>query len=188
MPRLNAFRRPNRGLRRKTSWSGGPQSATGGAPSGDISTSAAVLGGIGSAAAQEAITVVRIRGQFLCYLTVAAAADEGFSGAVGIGLVKSPAFQAGVASVPTPITEDDDENWLWHQYFHLASSDIITGAASQDQDTVMALTAGFRAEIDSKAMRKMDSGDTLYCAVEVTEVGTCTMNWWLNCRVLAKLP
>jgi len=42
--------------------------------------------------------------------------------------------------------------------------------------------------IDSKAMRKLDDGMSLYAAAEVVEAGTATVSLFLDTRILLLLP
>ena len=126
---------------------------------------------------------MRIRGEFLAFLSLATDALDGFSGAVGIGIATVTAITAGVASVPTPITEAESDNWLWHRFFALkAGGPFITTA-----DPGGNLSTQLRIEIDSKAMRKNPLELALYAAVEVVEVGTATVSFHLDSRVLDKL-
>jgi len=158
--------------RRKTAWGVGP----GGTTATAISSSSAVLVGAGAASTLEGSTVVRIRGELLLTLNTAITALDAFRGAFGIGIVQNPAFTAGINSVPSPITEEDDENWLYHRYFALvAPTNEFVGNTFA------------RIEIDSKAMRKFDSDRILYGAIEVVEVGDATMDVSFNSRVLVKL-
>jgi len=117
-------------------------------------------------------------------LTLATATNDGFHGAFGIGIATAAATAAGGASVPTPITEDASDNWLFHRYFSVtAGFPFATGA-----DPAGNLHAFVDFEIDSKAMRKSPLETSLYAALEVTEVGTAAMLVFHNSRVLVKLP
>jgi len=166
--------------RRKTGWGLGPgQSAV-----TTITATGSTILGAGSVSTADGQTVVRLRGELLLWLSLAAAAVDGFSGAFGIGIVQNPAFTAGIASVPTPVTEAADENWLYHRFFACKTAELFaTGAEPAGR----MLPAFLRLEVDSKAMRKFDAGVTLYAAVEVTEVGTATMQVHFDSRVLVKL-
>ncbi len=166
----------SRSQRRKTAWSIGP----GGTGVTIVSTSSASFLGGGAQPIIDGLTVVRIRGELLIYLTLGTSTGDAFSGAVGIGDVALPAFTAGIASVPTPITEETDENWLWHSYF--------TVAAHNATETAFNESAVLRLPIDSKAMRKQGVDRVLYAAIEVVEIGAATLHAFLNCRVLDKLP
>ena len=102
----------------------------------------------------------------------------GFAGAVGIGLVTDQAFAAGVASVPTPVTESAWDGWIYHRFFD-------TRAASTATDT---FAGSFeRWEMDSKAMRKWDEDMTLFAVTEVVEAGVCTLRVRADSRLLVML-
>jgi len=124
-------------------------------------------------------TLVRTRGLFDIFLTSSSSAGDGYFGAVGIGLVTLAAFTAGAASVPTPVTEDGWDGWLWHQYV----------SVHEDSPDGQGDGGGHhRVEIDAKAMRKVQGEMVLYAAFEFTEIGTAVANIFLNSRMLSKLP
>ena len=137
---------------------------------------------------QSGLTHIRLRGELLLYLATSDALLSGFAGAFGIGIASTAAMTVGVASVPTPIQEEDSDSWLFHRYFHLKTPGAISAAGaalswSGNGDSVL------RLEVDTKAMRKLADLDIgLYCAIEVTEVGTASMVWQFNSRSLVKLP
>ena len=136
----------------------------------------------------EGLTIVRTRGELMMYLSTAAAGQDGFTGAFGIAVATSAAVAAGIASVPTPITESDWNGWLYHRFFSLTTADVIDASASTDRDALLPVTAAMRLEVDSKAMRKFKVEDRLYAAVEVVEVGTATIRMFFDSRILVKLP
>ncbi len=155
---------------RRTSWSLGP----GGTTATAISASSAVLVGSGSTPTVP-LTVVRLRGELMITMVGTAGILEGFRGAFGIGIASLPAFTAGVNSVPTPITEEADENWLYHTYFTIMSQlATINGSVAEI----------FKMTVDSKAMRKADVDKVFYAAIEVVEVGTAVMDVSFNSRFL----
>ena len=160
--------------RRLTSWGAGPGSQS---SLGVSASSNSFLGAGLVITSDEEVTIVRIRGLFRVLLTAATAVGDGFFGAVGIGIVATSAFDAGISSVPTPVTEVSWEGWLWHSFFGVHRS-LGDGAPSESTDLV----------IDSKAMRKQNSDEVLYAAVELTEEGTATADLYLDARVLDKLP
>ena len=123
-------------------------------------------------------TLVRTRGIFEAVLKTATSAGDGYFGAIGIGRVSTPAFVAGIVSMPTPLTDLAWDGWLYHSFFSLHAGVAGDSAASSTQ----------RIEIDSKAMRKLGTDETFYAAMEVIEVGTATMSLFLNTRMLSKLP
>jgi len=167
-----------RSPRRKTAWGIGVGGATGEVTLSGVSSS---LLGSGITPTSEGGTVVRIRGEFMAYLQSATAAGDGMRGAVGIGIAHLPAFTAGIASLPKPITDEDDENWLWHYYFAFE-----TAGATETWGT--GPNTALRVAIDSKAMRKLPADDVLYAAIEIeVEEGTAVVRAFLNSRTLLKL-
>ena len=141
-----------------------------------VSSTVQILGN-GQVTTQDGLTIVRLRGFVELILTSASALGDGFDGAIGIGIVSAPAFAIGVTAVPTPITEIEWEGWLWHQFFSLTAP-----TAAQDSENRQVF------EVDSKAMRKINSEEVVYAAIEVTETGTAGLKAKLGTRMLLKLP
>ena len=168
--------------RRETDWGLGPGS-TDATP---LAGSGSALLGTGISAAGDKLTVVRIRGELLMYLDLITAATDGFVGAFGIGKASLAAFTAGAASVPTPLTEEQWDGWMYHQYFALAGP-IIGTTANNAIGNITGLSGAIRTVIDVKAMRKLDASDVIYAAVEVVEKGTANMEVYFNSRALGKL-
>ena len=181
MARRRGF--PQARARRKTAWGLGPQMAL-----QSVTTATSVLGtGVQLSAADE-VTVVRTRGSILLWLEAATTAGDGFQGALGIGLVTTPAFDIGVTAVPTPLAEEDWDGWLWHQFFHLHAGGPIAAAVSADTDMVNSTTAAVRFEIDSKAMRKFESDMTMIIVMELSPLtGAATLRVEGTSRQLFKL-
>ena len=170
--------------RRARSWGIGP----GNLVVTQLSTSVAVLVGDAISPTSDGITIARIRGELTMWLSQATNANNGFIGAFGIGKATAAVFTAGAPSVPSPITEEGWDGWLYHRYFNLKSNSIIgTGAASQDS-IANSTTAAMRVDIDVRAMRKLVVEDVIYAAVEVTELGSAIMQLGFNSRALALLP
>ena len=181
MARPRGFRRAPIRSRRKTSWGVGP-----GDPDtvpGALSASGSVIVGAGiSLSNEEQATIVRIRGYFEATLLTASAAGEGFLAAVGIGIVTGDAFTVGITAMPTPVTDENWDGWLWHNYFSVrAPTATIADVAGRG-------SAHFRTPIDSKAMRILHSDNVLFMALQVTEVGTSSMDFSAATRLLLKLP
>ena len=181
MARLRRSSRvPATGFRPQTSWELGPGSGAATALSG----STPAFMGLAITPAIDAITWMRCRGYFSIYLTLATAANDGFTGAVGIGLASLAAVMAGIGSVPTPITELTSENWLWHHMFSIKGAQQFTaggGPGTEQQGTVIQIP------IDSKAMRKLDTSLAVYAAIELgTEVGTAAAIAHLQTRILVQ--
>ena len=177
-----------RSQRRKTSWAGGPGTSVDGARQG-ITSSSSVLATTSSAVLQDGITLVRTRGDLNLWLSAATAAGDGYSGAFGVAVASSPAVIAGILSVPTPLTEEDWDGWLYHRYFScFAGGTIAAATAAEQADQVNASSAALHIEMDSKAMRKLEIDMTLYAIIEVVELGTAVLQWAFNSRMLFKLP
>ncbi len=124
----------------------------------------------------EPVTVVRCRG-LISVNTDQAAASETVMGAVGMCVVSDQAFTAGVASIPTPITDKDSDLWIMHQYFQTRYQ-FRTGVGAD----VISQTF----EFDSKAMRKVPEGSRLVWAVENAS-GSAGLSYILQFAVLIKL-
>ena len=177
-----------RSLARKTSWSVGPETSGLGGPQA-ITGTGAVFAGTSTAFAFDGDTLVRTRGELLLLLTAASAVGDGFHGAFGIGLATTAAIVAAGASLPTPITEEDWDGWLYHRYFSIIAGGTIAAAtAAQQGDQVNSTSAALRIEVDSKAMRKVAIDMGLFAVVEVVEHGTAVAEFLFNCRTLIKLP
>ena len=171
------------GNRRQTSWEDG---VGGGAPTGLASSTTAFIGQA-LQAQLPGLTVIRQRGVFEAHLTLATSALDGFHGAFGIGIASLAAVTAGVASVPTPITEQNSDNWLYWLPFTLTSP-VASGGAVSPLDPIVGISAAIRVEVDTKAMRKFDTDLALYAIVEVVEIGTSSIDISYNGRTLVKLP
>ena len=178
-----------RSQRRKTSWQIGPQSGVDGASVQISASQATLLNGV-LFVSEDGLTLVRTRGEFVAHLQLAAADGDGFHGAFGIAVATSAAVTAGVASVPTPLTEENWDGWLYHRYFGLFSGGPIAAAtATQQKEQVNATSAALRFEVDSKAMRKLEVDMAIYAAIEVVELGAASqMRFAFNSRTLIKLP
>ena len=159
---------------RRVGWSPGPKSAAQGASVG-FSATGAILGTISSQATLDGLTIVRLRGECTAQLVTASSQGDGFSCAVGVALVTTAALTAGVASVPTPLTEEGWDGWLYHRYFQLfAGAAIAAATAAQQIDLTHPTSAAVRFEVDSKAMRKDTVDNAVMVVFEAVEVGTAS--------------
>ena len=160
--------------RRRTSWEAG----VGG--TGVTTISASGVNFIGSTVTPTTLgsTTIRIRGLLRWYLTTANAIGAGFQGAFGIGIATAAAIAAGIASVPTPLAEQGNENWL---FWHVLSLHTTTSGLVAEQPMAQTI------EIDTKAMRKLPDGMGLYAALELVEIGTATAELFLDTRELILL-
>ena len=160
--------------RRRKAWEEGP----GGTASTNYSGSSAQIVGAGANIIVDGLTLLRTRGEFEIFMTAATAIPDGFRGAFGIGIVTTAAFTAGVASIPTPIAEQDWDGWLFWRAFG------VHAGLQPNSDG----SGYLRFEVDSKAMRKLDLLETIVAVVEVVEVGTATATSHFDSRVLLALP
>ena len=120
-------------------------------------------------------TLVRLRGQVFLQLD-AGAVDERVLVCFGIIIVSNEAFAAGVASVPKPFT-DADADWMWHGFLSVTSG-AETGIVS---DFLVD-----RVLVDSKAMRKVKSSQTLIFVAEVasSQDAAGTFDYMYGIRIL----
>ena len=163
--------------RRMTTWGFGPD-----AKPISVSASGSQLFSTGAVLTTESkATLVRVRGHLTAFLLSATAAGDGFAVGIGIGLVTNDAFAAGAGSIPDPIDDADDDMWLYHRFFFLQSP--LAAIAPSAGDRVGAI----EFEIDSKAMRKWTSDQTLVGMIQTVENGTATGEIWIDTRVLLKL-
>ena len=166
--------------RRRKSWEEGP--------GGSITVSIAGAGNtvfLGSfiSPTLDGLTLLRIRGALQFLLTASSVANGGMAGAFGIGLATVAAIIAGAASVPTPLTEQAWDGWLYWMplQIHTVTATIADG--------VNAVTAQQAFEVDSRAMRKWKEEDGIYAMVEVgTETGVAVGELRFDSRVLLALP
>ena len=187
MPGSRRSRFPTTSVRHRSSWEVGPETTGNGGPQ-ELSSSAVQIAGTAIQATEDGQTLIRTRGELLIYLKNSSSIGDGFHGAFGIAKATSAAVLAGVASVPTPITEEAWDGWLYHRYFSIIGADpIATSTASTEALQNLATTGAVRIEIDSKAMRKFDVNEAFYGCIEVIEHGAGAMEWLFNCRMLFKL-
>jgi len=166
--------------RRRTGWEEGPGIQDAGAPV-SISGSSSQILGTAQAATTDGLTIVRTRGIIELVQKTATAAGDGFVGAFGIGIASAAAIAVGVTAVPTPITEVEWDGWLYHQFFSVHS---FGAQATLDTGGLVPV----RVDIDSKAMRKLDSQEAVYLAFEFVVAGTASMSVFATSRMLLKLP
>jgi len=157
-----------RGVRRRTHWVEAL-----GAVADLTATGSTLL--FTSAVGHEGETIVRVRGLFTAVLEVAGVGD-GFFGAFGMAIVTTAAATAGVASIPTPLTEGGWDGWLLHRYFDVARSVQAGGPGEYT-----------RLELDSKAMRKANEDESLVGVLEIAENGVAQMSAQVRVRILSMI-
>jgi len=168
--------------RRLTEWDEGP----GGVTVTDLTTTVPSFVGSVIVASLPGVTIIRIRGELMVHLRLVTAANDGCRGAFGIGIASAAAVAVGIGSVPTPITEQGADSWMYWKAFSLALPQIGTGAST---GLASLETVSMRVEVDSKAMRKLPQDLNLYAAVELGEItGTIACQVSFDSRILGKLP
>ncbi len=105
-----------------------------------------------------AATVVRTRGAFGIKWRSSGVVTNTANGAFGIIVVSNEAAVAGLASIPTPMDQIEND-WLVYVPFVLFADQINVG-----EDDVGAYKI---VDFDSRGMRKMKLGDSLQAVVEV---------------------
>ncbi len=104
-------------------------------------------------------TVRRTRGSFLI-TSDQVALLEVQTGALGMMVVSDVAAAAGIASIPGPVTEAEDDGWfVWVPFHNLSSATGGSGSVGNSPP-------GFRFEFDSKAMRKVEEGFRVAVVIE----------------------
>ena len=166
-----------RGRPRQTSWEAG----TGSTGTTTVNSTTPSFVGQAVQAVVDGLTLVRTRGHLRVTLTSQASALDGFRFAFGIGIATFAAVNAGIASVPTPITEQDWDGWLYW------SSGAVLAITGTEADGANALVIDHKEVIDSKAMRKFGEDMALYAAFEAAETGTGNLQIHHDSRMLFKL-
>ncbi len=121
--------------------------------------SSVLLGSIASAVLLDTtpFTVIRTRG-IVSFSSDQIAANEEQLGGVGLAFTTERARAAGIASLPVPVTSINDDSFFWLQ-FH-GGNFRISSAVGVNPDMAT------NYEIDSKAMRKVESNDALVLVAE----------------------
>jgi len=184
-PRQRGFPRVPQSLKRRVGWEEGIGGTT---VQSSISTSSSTLVNAALTVLEDGLTLVRTRGRVQFFLSAATAALDGFTGAFGIGVATTAAVTAGAASVPNPLDEQDWDGWIYWRALQLIAPGVISNAASTDTSGIGGFTAVQNIEIDSKAMRKLRVGDSIYGSLQVVENPTAVLEWAIDTRILVKLP
>ncbi len=159
-------------VRRGTFWGRSPPdtAVTSLAAATAVLDSSSVPGGAGE-------TIIRTRGQIIVG-SDQAAGPEAWVGAVGFAVASDQAVAVGVGSLPTPYTDQDSDLWFVHQYF---------GGKFQFLDATGFDAAQYQVfSFDSKAMRKIEQGQTLIVVVE-NGAATTGIQYWLQFATLFKV-
>ncbi len=167
-----------RSQRRSTAWSEGP----GGTALTTFTSSSPQFIGAFVVPVVPGLTVIRIRGRVQAFLTAVSIASSGFRGAFGIGIATIAAINGGIGSVPTPLTEQGSENWLYWRAIQ------VHGVTATIADGANAMSVVDSFDVDTKAMRKNPEEFGIYAAAEFIETGAATLSLAFDSRLLDKLP
>ena len=162
--------------RRNKGWEEGP----GGLTASTITGSSTVFMGSAVQPLVDGLTLLRTRGLLTYFLTSVTALADGFQGAFGIAKATAAAVTAGVASVPTPITEQQWDGWLFWTPISCHASVALQASSSP--------ATMYEIVIDSKAMRKIAAEEAFYAIIELTEIGAASFTAHFDSRMLFALP
>jgi len=162
--------------RRKTTWIASADVAStttllAGAAVLDQALSGAQISALGPA------TVVRTRGIIDVGTDQAAGTEHPF-GAFGVAVVSEQARAAGVASIPTPITDEGSDLWFVHQFFFAGFFFLSSVGAGQDH---------VQYSFDSKGQRKLEGDDSQAIVFAVENASTVGLIYTLKFRMLLML-
>ncbi len=147
-----------------------------------LGTTAVQLGSTSFTTVLGTETLARVHGIMRVGLSSATSVGDGFRGAIGFGKVQDEAFQAGVGSVPSPLTEVAWDGWFYHQFFDVRAQSAIEAEI---------LSSNFAFEehvIDVKSMRKVDDQENFIVVIEATETGAAVGQLVVRTRALSLLP
>ena len=120
------------------------------------------LGTFGLQTVVAAATVVRTRGYFNI-ATIAAGASSIIQGAFGLIFVSEDAFNAGIGSVPGPLTDDGEDWFVWEP--------IVLQNVSTDPHEVDGRTSQL-THFDSRGMRKTKATQVIAVVLELIASAT----------------
>jgi len=104
------------------------------------------------------------------------AATETPFGAIGMAIVSDEAAAIGITALPKPYADASSELWFLHQFL-VAPMRFASGVGIHKVDALF--------ELDSKAMRKATSGETIVVVAENASA-SAAMQFLINFRMLAK--
>ena len=143
-----------------------------------VSSQAVLIASLNAAAlAARPFTIVRTKGWIRIVSDQAANTENQYIIVAKI-VVKSPAVSAGIASVPTPVTEAGADFFV---YEPISAGLIVSSATS-------VLEAGNQRSYDSKAMRKVQDDEDVITLAETPATGISEgLTLFQSDRILIKL-
>ena len=166
MARPRHFPRTNSRSARLTQWIGP-------ADQGYVTVASTTAVIIASTTFSDPLTIMRTRGMISVKSNVDT--DVTITGAVGMAIVQNEALVAGVNSLPEPFSDADWGGWFVWRTFAIDQKVLSVSSIFQAQ---------YNFEVDSKAMRKVTSNESL---VVIAESQLGTFGLFDGTRVLAKL-
>jgi len=129
------------------------------------------------------LTIVRLRGELIVYLSALDLVAEGFRWFFGICIVSENAAAIGVTAIPSPLADIAWDGWFVYETGTLESA---SGTIGNSENIGM---INDRRTVDSKAMRKVHNTDVVVAVLETSELGDgSTMHASFSSRMLSKLP
>ncbi len=137
--------------------------------------------GSGITPAVDRFTIVRLHGILNLRLTAAAAQDDGYNWAAGIGIASLDAFATGgVSSLPDPFTNIGWPGWMWHQQ---GSLHTVVGALAIGDPSINPV----QVAVSSKSMRILRQNEVVFAVIAAGETGVAVLEVTLTTRMLLKL-
>ena len=130
------------------------------------STVATGIGSIGLALVVPAATLVRTRGLYSLAVVASGTINQLIRCVMGVHVVSLEAFNAGLASLPTPL-QDIERPWVVWQANSIYAD--VTGGASAN-----AYGSARLASLDSRGMRKMKVNEVLAVTFEAEQLSATT--------------
>ncbi len=129
------------------------------------SASGSAIGSVGFLVAVPAATLVRTRGSVTFRLAASGASNNSIGGAMGMIVVSENAFAAGLASVPLPL-DDIENDWFVYEPVTFEASATSIGANN--------VGSKITRQFDSRGQRKLKNGDVLAMVFELSQETSTT--------------
>jgi len=113
-----------------------------------------------------AATLVRTRGHVTFRLRASGAINNSISGAFGMFVTTIEAFNAGIASLPLPLDDIENDWFVWEPFTFWSSAAGGEGAGAYGRS--------IERTFDSRGQRKLKAGDVLVGIVEGVQISATT--------------
>ena len=121
-------------------------------------------------------TILRTRGQLLCYAD--GVQTPGALTVITAGLILVPEG-TGATELWSPFT-DADAPWFWYVMFMIGHEEAVTDVIGNS------VVAAYRETIDSKAMRRVRNQEVQFCVENTTLGGAISVNIGITGRFLSQ--